>query len=183
MNYNQKGRSMVEMLGVLAIIGILSAGALKGYSAAMFRHKVNQTIDTFSLVLQRLTELREKNLGDDFEITTADDIIKYGLLPECQKDDEYSCRLPIGSLGMETCDGCITKDINIYLYGLASVKECIAFASVGWENAIVDKNVEMNIWNDGDAIFRKTSMETVTAACKQECEENGCSFGILIVPF
>ena len=25
------GRSMVEMLGVLAIIGVLSAGALKGY--------------------------------------------------------------------------------------------------------------------------------------------------------
>ena len=48
MKYNTKyqadgrleGRSMVEMLGVLAIIGVLSAGALKGYSAAMFKYKM-----------------------------------------------------------------------------------------------------------------------------------------------
>ena len=29
------GRSMVEMLGVLAIIGVLSVGAIAGYSKAM----------------------------------------------------------------------------------------------------------------------------------------------------
>ena len=31
MKNNQSGRSMVEMLGVLAIIGVLSAGGLAGY--------------------------------------------------------------------------------------------------------------------------------------------------------
>ena len=32
---NQIGRSMVEMLGVLAIIGVLSVGGIAGYSKAM----------------------------------------------------------------------------------------------------------------------------------------------------
>ena len=32
---NQSGRSMVEMLGVLAIIGVLSIGGIAGYRAAM----------------------------------------------------------------------------------------------------------------------------------------------------
>ena len=31
------GRSMVEMLGVLAIIGVLSVGAIAGYSKAMMK--------------------------------------------------------------------------------------------------------------------------------------------------
>ncbi len=31
------GRSMVEMLGVLAIIGVLSVGAVAGYSKAMIK--------------------------------------------------------------------------------------------------------------------------------------------------
>ncbi len=36
------GRSMVEMLGVLAIIGVLSIGAMSGYSQAMFKYKLNK---------------------------------------------------------------------------------------------------------------------------------------------
>ena len=38
----QSGRSMVEMLGVLAIIGVLSVGAIAGYSKAMMKHRLNK---------------------------------------------------------------------------------------------------------------------------------------------
>ena len=91
MKIKENGRSMVEMLGVLAIIGVLSAGALAGYSKAMFRHRINQTIEEFSLVLQRFAELEQKGIGDGVEIWGADNIIKYGLMPKCQKfnDVEY----------------------------------------------------------------------------------------------
>lgn len=42
---NQSGRSMIEMLGVLAVIGVLSIGALTGYSAAMRKYRINQAVD------------------------------------------------------------------------------------------------------------------------------------------
>ena len=42
MHLNQSGRSMVEMLGVLAIIGVLSVGAMSGYSKAMMKYKLNK---------------------------------------------------------------------------------------------------------------------------------------------
>ena len=45
MKINQTGRSMIEMLGVLAIIGVLSAAGLAGYSKAMAKHKMNRTIN------------------------------------------------------------------------------------------------------------------------------------------
>ena len=40
---NQAGRSMIEMLGVLAIIGVLSVGGIAGYSKAMMQYKINKT--------------------------------------------------------------------------------------------------------------------------------------------
>lgn len=42
---SQSGRSMVEMLGVLAIIGVLSVGAIAGYRYAMNQYKANETIN------------------------------------------------------------------------------------------------------------------------------------------
>ena len=41
---NQSGRSMVEMLGVLAIIGVLSVGGIAGYSKAMAKFKLSKAI-------------------------------------------------------------------------------------------------------------------------------------------
>ena len=42
---SQSGRSMVEMLGVLAIIGVLSVGGIAGYTLSMRRHRANQVVD------------------------------------------------------------------------------------------------------------------------------------------
>ena len=39
---SQKGRSMVEMLGVLAIVGVLSVGGISAYGVAMKKHKANE---------------------------------------------------------------------------------------------------------------------------------------------
>ena len=44
------GRSMVEMLGVLAIIGVLSVGAISGYSKAMLRYKLNKQAEQLNTV-------------------------------------------------------------------------------------------------------------------------------------
>ena len=47
-NLNQNGRSMVEMLGVLAIIGILSIGSIAGFRYALLRYKANEVLDSLS---------------------------------------------------------------------------------------------------------------------------------------
>lgn len=52
---NESGRSMVEMLGVLAIIGVLSIGGIAGYVLAMRRHMANETANQVmmaSVILQ-----------------------------------------------------------------------------------------------------------------------------------
>ena len=44
------GRSMIEMLGVLAIIGVLSVGGIAGYSKAMQKYRINKTIEQITLI-------------------------------------------------------------------------------------------------------------------------------------
>ena len=46
----QSGRSMIEMLGVLAIIGVLSVGGIAGYSKAMMKYRINKTIEQITLI-------------------------------------------------------------------------------------------------------------------------------------
>lgn len=59
MNINQSGRSMVEMLGVLAIIGVLSVGVIAGYSNAMFKYKQNKQAQQINTIISTL--VRYKN--------------------------------------------------------------------------------------------------------------------------
>ncbi|MBR6411543.1 MAG: hypothetical protein IKS41_00065 [Alphaproteobacteria bacterium] len=47
---NESGRSMVEMLGVLAIIGVLSIGGIAGYTLAMNRYRANEILNAAALV-------------------------------------------------------------------------------------------------------------------------------------
>lgn len=47
----QSGRSMIEMLGVLAIIGVLSVGGISGYSKAMAKFKLTKAQDQLSMLL------------------------------------------------------------------------------------------------------------------------------------
>jgi len=46
MKKQESGRSMVEMLGVLAIIGVLSVGGIAGYTLSMRRHRANAVVDS-----------------------------------------------------------------------------------------------------------------------------------------
>lgn len=51
---DQKGRSMVEMLGVLAIIGVLSVGGISGYSKAMAKFKLTKAQDQLTMLLMNI---------------------------------------------------------------------------------------------------------------------------------
>ena len=57
--YTQSGRSMVEMLGVLAIIGVLSVGAIASYSKAMTKYKLNKQAEQISWLLNAMYRYKD----------------------------------------------------------------------------------------------------------------------------
>ena len=60
MTMKERGRSMVEMIGVLVVIGVLSAGALAGFNKAMKRHKTNQLISDLETMVEGLSEYKDE---------------------------------------------------------------------------------------------------------------------------
>ncbi len=74
MKTNESGRSMVEMLGVLAIIGVLSIGGIAGYTTAMNRYRANEVLDMatkYATVAYTAREtFKAMNGGDDDEFDT-----------------------------------------------------------------------------------------------------------------
>ena len=57
----QSGRSMIEMLGVLAIIGVLSVGGIAGYSKAMMKYRINKTIEQVTLITGNIRTFFKNN--------------------------------------------------------------------------------------------------------------------------
>ena len=83
-HYTQaQGRSMVEMLGVLAIIGVLSVGAISGYSKAMMKYKLNKQAEGFNLLLNNALQLEGSLNFTPDEVTYYGDIFKkLNLIPD-----------------------------------------------------------------------------------------------------
>ena len=62
----QTGRSMLEMLAVLAIIGVLSALAVWGLSYAFNKHKANQVLEDVGIGLHSLADRKDEE--GEFEL-------------------------------------------------------------------------------------------------------------------
>ena len=58
---NESGRSMVEVLGVLAIIGVLSVGGIAGYKVAMDEYKLNQVRNFLNLADLEYAKIWKEN--------------------------------------------------------------------------------------------------------------------------
>ncbi len=95
----QSGRSMIEMLGVLVLIGVLSVAALFGFTYAMNRHKANETIHD---VMLRATNVP---MIDEYYVErTGDYEWKFAGLPED------------GQLGSFYTMHTLVSDLNEYVY-------------------------------------------------------------------
>ena len=69
----EQGRSMVEILGVLAVIGVLSAGGIYGYSFAMDKYRANDTLSELNVLahthgMQISQMIERENLPSDGEV-------------------------------------------------------------------------------------------------------------------
>ena len=83
--FSQSGRSIIEMLGVLAIIGVLSVGGIAGYSKAMEKWKINKTIEEYSALMTGLIEYKDnfiKNSEKEKQIGLGEFIFAAHLVPE-----------------------------------------------------------------------------------------------------
>ncbi len=77
---NENGRSMIEMLGVLAIIGVLSVGGIAGYSKAMNKYKTNKVADNVSMIVTNIRTLYAQQ--NNFKGLTNETAVDMGVVPD-----------------------------------------------------------------------------------------------------
>ncbi len=194
----QNGRSMVEMLGVLAIIGVLSIGGIAGYSKAMFKYKMNKTLDVLSHAIARLVELDSMKWGDDV-IETPQDMIKYGIVSDCEETTfggDSFCKLPNGDIWLmqvmssttymmsllfqnNPFDSCVAF-FNSKIYNQVPEEWWAAYDEVSGGFIYIENENEGNyVYGKSEAMLSEGAKPELTAtdvldACDRYCKNNVC---------
>ena len=110
LNKTSAGRSMLEMLGVLAIIGMLSVGAVMGFRQAMNRHKANLVLNDVSLAFEELAT--HENIGaiSRYQVTAFTPESGHALYAKRDADNNDS--IEIQGVAKGVCEVLIQYDKN-----------------------------------------------------------------------
>ena len=129
----QSGRSMVEMLGVLAIIGVLSVGGTAGYSKAMAKFKLSKAMDQVTTIVTNIRTLYASQ--PSYSDLTTEVAIRIGAIPTEMLNgvsptsatavyNAYSGKVGVFS----STDG---TDFGILFLGLGK-EACVALLTADW---------------------------------------------------
>ena len=97
---NETGRSMVEMLGVLSIIGVLSVGGISAYSTAMEKHKANEALHKASMMATTVSAYAMTNDGK--LPSTITDFANSGYATTLS-DNGTQFKLTVAGIGEDVC--------------------------------------------------------------------------------
>ncbi len=151
---NESGRSMIEMLGVLAIIGVLSVGGIAGYSKAMNKFKTNKVADNVSMLIANIkTMYAQQNSFEGLTNTTA---VSMGLVPDELVVDatagtlsnaynggvEINASSSVGVTAGSNADDALS--FNIVFNGL-SKEACITLATNDWGSGYSSGLIGMSV--------------------------------------
>ena len=137
-NLNQNGRSMIEMLGVLAIIGVLSVGGIAGYSKAMMKFKTNKTIDQIAMTVTNIRTLYAQQpyydgleTGNAYQMGVTDDAMGTG----STLTNPFGGNVYIGTAHSKAAgEGNGDTDKRAFLVTFAGLprEACVAIATNDW---------------------------------------------------
>ena len=168
MQKKQFGRSMIEMLGVLAIIGVLSIGGLLGYRRAVTKYLTNNIIDDVNLSGFLVMDELFSSLPDDdagLDLTGRFDQ-KSPYTFKAFAETATSFEILVAGVPYPVCQELMERDLNDYdevrANGLSN--KCLS-----------DGDNEMSFFFDTDQSDRCTQ-DSDCGHCSH-CVKNRCQYG------
>lgn len=160
MRVNEQGRSMIEMLGVLAIVGVLSVGGIAGYSKAMNKFKTNKAIDQINMLSTNIRTLfSSQGNYNDMENSV---LVKAGVIPAEMYTDasdlpSYSGLTNVfgGNAYIKPSNHNGTNDSYIIAVDGIPQSACVVMASTDWGSDVGSGLAAMAIGTDLDTEVEK----------------------------
>ena len=177
----QNGRSMVEMLGVLAIIGVLSVGGIAGYSKAMTKFKINKSMDQISMLVANIRTLfsGQRNYSG---LNNAN-AVSFGIIPnEMDGGGGVITNAFAGNVTIGTAAAVDKGDTNaaftIKYEGLGQ-EACVTMATSDWGSGSSSGLVNMTVSaaDKGGTTYSGTDLPVtlINAAANCNCTTATCS--------
>ena len=151
MKNNETGRSMVEMLGVLAIIGVLSAGGLAGYSKAMFKHKLNSTMEQITMLVTNIRTAYGQQ--GNYKGLTAAKAVSLGIVPPIMGTTTLTNPFK-GGVDISAARATKTSENTAFTvtYGGLPKEACIALATADFGSGAGSGFIGVVVGDDADTV-------------------------------
>ena len=108
----ERGRSMVEMLGVLAVIGALSVAGIMGFRSALDKHYATQTINRLKLrAMSVSSQLLLGSTASLSEFNETDGAYQISNTPDVSESDVFL--LTVNDVPKAVCEQIVKMDWNI----------------------------------------------------------------------
>ena len=157
----QSGRSMIEMLGVLAIVGVLSVGGIAGYSKAMTKFKINKTADQISQIVTNIRTLyAQQTTYDGLNTATA---IQMGVTPS-EMGTGTTLTNPFN--GAVLINYSYNKGFTIEIGSLPK-EACVTLATYDWGSSYSSGFIGMGIYN--------SAVQSLDIGCSDASAGTWCS--------
>ena len=150
MKVSQSGRSMIEMLGVLAIIGVLSVGGLAVFAQAMQKYKVHRVT---SQVIDTIQQVRKFYSGahvyDNLEVYTHKPALNLTAFDYESGNDELKHAMD-GLVSVRECSRAAANDNEAFCIVLSNInrKTCADLLAANWYGNMV----AIGVIADGDFV-------------------------------
>ena len=135
MNCCERGRSMIEMLGVLAVVGVLSVGGITGYTKAMKKIRIEKTAEQINELVMNIRHVFISQ--DGFAGISQELLIKAGAVPVSMYDASQPSKNLTNAFGGEVFIF-ESKDVSgkprafeVYVTGLDK-ETCIMVSTLDW---------------------------------------------------
>ncbi len=171
----QSGRSMVEMLGVLAIIGVLSVGGISGYSKAMAKYKLTKAQDQMSMLLINIRTAFSGSSnfeGLDNKSAVALNIVPGDMLPDGL--GSTSGNIINAFSGAVTIDTTSSDQHFTITFGGLGTETCTSLASSDWgTEGLVKMTINGSEYEQQDLPIKAT---TAVGECDQPNSANSVTW-------
>ena len=166
----QSGRSMIEMLGVLSIIGVLSVGGLAGYTKMMTQYKINTTMQQINIIAAKLSAVgSQTNSYNGLNNASA---VKLGAVPaEATLVSASDLRNPFG--GSIVISGSFLlqdkSDSQAYTITYSGLPEeaCLTLASAEWNKSKSSSLLGVGVGSEATNNIYQGCPGTSSVACPE----------------